>query len=170
MEKYRVVSPIKHAGKRCEVDSTVEMDVGAATPLLAAGVIAEPEASAKQPAAQGEARVRLIKAAIAGLDKANKALFNADGVTPKPDAISKAIGWPVSAAERDEVMKTDEPPAAPEGEERVNLIKAAVDGLDKENAALFAEDGATPTVEAIAKVTGWEVTAEERDTAIQAAE
>ena len=53
----------------------------------------------------------------------------------------------------------------PEGEEKLAAIKAAIAGLDANNAELFTKDG-TPKTEAIAAVTGWPVTAAERNAAI----
>lgn len=48
------------------------------------------------------------------------------------------------------------------------LIKAAVNALDQENPALWTATGA-PKVEAIAVITGWPVSAAERDDALRGA-
>ena len=53
----------------------------------------------------------------------------------------------------------------PEGEEKLAAIKAAIAGLDANNAELFTKDG-TPKTESISAVTGWPVTAAERNAAI----
>lgn len=61
-----------------------------------------------------------------------------------------------------ELSQESNKPKAPEGEERVAAIKAAIDGLDKANTELFTAGG-VPKTEAIAAVTGWPVSAKERD-------
>lgn len=53
----------------------------------------------------------------------------------------------------------------PEGEEKLAAIKLAIAGLDANNAELFTKDG-TPKTESISAVTGWPVTAAERNAAI----
>jgi len=52
----------------------------------------------------------------------------------------------------------------PEGEEKLAAIKAAIESLDAENKELFTSSGKAKT-EAIAAITGWPVSAAERDAA-----
>lgn len=105
---YPVLDSLRHNGKKYFPDSEnniVELTALEAAPLLALAVIGESVGDNKPAAPEGEERVNLIKAAIAGLDKANADLFAKDGVTPKVGAIEAVTGWPVSAAERDEALK-----------------------------------------------------------------
>lgn len=106
-KKYEVLDSLRHNGKKYFPDSEnniVELTALQAAPLLALAVVAD-SVDNKQAAPEGEERVNLIKEAIAGLDKANAELFAKDGVTPKVGAIEAVTGWPVSAAERDAVLK-----------------------------------------------------------------
>lgn len=57
----------------------------------------------------------------------------------------------------------NDPPKAPEGEERVAAIKAAIVGLNVDLADNWLKGG-QPRTEAIQAVTGWPVSAAERDT------
>lgn len=52
--------------------------------------------------------------------------------------------------------------SAPEGQERIDAIKAAIAGLNVDVADNWAKDG-KPKADVISKVTGWAVTAAERD-------
>jgi|GEM_PF-1015939 len=52
----------------------------------------------------------------------------------------------------------------PEGEEKLAAIKAAIESLDAGNKELFTSSGKAKT-EAIAAITGWPVSAAERDAA-----
>lgn len=54
------------------------------------------------------------------------------------------------------------PPPAPEGQERIDAIKAAIAGLNVDVPDNWAKDG-KPKADVISKVTGWAVTAAERD-------
>jgi hypothetical protein len=82
--------------------------------------------------------------------------------------IDDAIAEPLLELGVVELSQESNKPKAPEGEERVAAIKAAIDGLDKANAELFTNAG-VPKTDAIAAVTGWPVSAKERDEILAAA-
>ena len=108
MESYKVLSPIKHGGKRIE-DGAVELDKKTAGPLLADGLIAK--TTPQRPAApEGAEKLVKIKAAIASLDKDNAKLFTKGGV-PTTQAIEAVTGWAVSADERDAAVEIPAPAA-----------------------------------------------------------
>lgn len=60
------------------------------------------------------------------------------------------------------VLAGDAKAEAPEGQERIDAIKAAIAGLNVDVAENWAKDG-KPKSDVISKVTGWQVTAAERD-------
>ena len=105
---YRVETPILHGGARYETGQHISLTDVQAAPMLARtppliSVDAAPEVaeSSDEKARPEDAELahQAIVDAIAGLDAENTDHYNLDG-TPKVDAISAALGWPVSAAER----------------------------------------------------------------------
>lgn len=78
-------------------------------------------------------------------------LVNAIGPTDGGAAPAPAAGPAPAVAPADET-------------ERLEAIKAAIAGFDKDNADLWLKDG-KPATEAIAEITGWPVTAADRNTA-----
>lgn len=58
---------------------------------------------------------------------------------------------------------TPSAPPSPEGQERIDAIKTAIGTLNVDVAENWAKDG-KPKTDVIAKVTGWPVSAAERDT------
>ena len=79
-------------------------------------------------------------------------------------------GTPAAAPTTDAAPKTNEgqdgqtPPESPAV--RLEAIRAAIVQLNKEDATLWTAGG-KPKTEAIAAITGWPVTAAERDTAVE---
>lgn len=82
---------------------------------------------------------------------------NTDQLTEAPTGNTEA-----TAPTAGDAAKTDKPTDATALAE---MIKAAVSALDQQDPLLWTANG-KPKVEAIAMVTGWPVTAEERDTAL----
>lgn len=109
-KKYSVLSRVNHDNIDYEIGSSIELEADLAEPLLKVNAIGNSEVEVKAPAPEGEARVEAIKAAIAGLDTADTALWLKDG-KPQSGAISNVTGFVVSAAERDSVWETVKPAA-----------------------------------------------------------
>lgn len=122
MKTYKCVEPILH-DKPYTIESEIELSDKDAAPLLALGAISGIDQAEKTPAPEGEARTEAIKVAIAGLDKADAALWLKDG-KPQSGAISNIVGFVVSAAERDAVWETVKPAVS---EPKVN--DAEVNGM-----------------------------------------
>lgn len=78
-------------------------------------------------------------------DKTAKDLLEVGAIEPATSAASSAAGGPAS-------------------EEKLDAIKAVIGELDKEDATAWLKDG-KPKTEAIAALTGWPVSAAERDAA-----
>lgn len=83
----------------------------------------------------------------------------------RPDDYEGAAG---DSADQSGTGETKPPADAPtDPAERLAAIRAAIDGLDKEDESLWMADG-RPKVDAVSKITGWLVTASERDEAVKA--
>jgi hypothetical protein len=67
-------------------------------------------------------RLDAITAAIAELDPDNEEHFTRAG-KPEVRALSAVLGWPVTAAERDEAMRAPVEPPAPVQESKVRIVK-----------------------------------------------
>lgn len=107
MSKFTALSPLEHDGQRYNPGDAVELDDGQAALLLALVPPAiERPAKIAEPKTQEEL-IADIRAAIAGMDKDNKALFLADGVTPDTKALSAILGWNVSAADRNLAIRAE---------------------------------------------------------------
>lgn len=111
MKKYTALEPLNVNGKPVSVGEKIELEEKDAAQALALNAI-ELAGNAKVEAPEGEARVDAIKAAIAGLNVDVAENWARDG-KPKSDVISKVLGWPVTAAERDTIWAELHPtPAA----------------------------------------------------------
>lgn len=115
--KYTVVTAIEHDNKPYAPGKTIELDDDAAEPLLAVGAIAPmttPVVTQPQTGPTGAAeRIEQIKAAIASLDKNDKAIWTKDG-RPNLDALEEHLGWRPAAAERDQACIEMQPDASTE--------------------------------------------------------
>jgi hypothetical protein len=111
---YRVLSPVKHNGKRYEEGSKITLTEALANPLVKSGAIGawtEQAAPAKENGPEDPAeRLAAVKDAISKLNIDSAELWTAGGV-PKTEAIAKVTGWPVSAAERDAAWAEVKPKA-----------------------------------------------------------
>lgn len=100
MPKYTVLSPIKTL-EGIVSDGEIELDKKDGDDLTALNIV-EPVLNevTKPLVPEGEEKLAIIKAAIAGLNPEDKELFTNAGVA-KTTAIEAITGWAVSAAERD---------------------------------------------------------------------
>lgn len=97
---YTVKTAVEHDNERFEADSTIDLEDKQAQSLLEAGAISGPIGAAAGVApTDPQERLAAIVTAIGSLNTDNEDLWLKDG---KPDvsAISEALGWTVSAAER----------------------------------------------------------------------
>lgn len=89
-------------------------------------------------------------------------------VNGKPVSVGEAVELSDKDAEQPLALNAielsgDAKVEAPEGQERIDAIKAAISGLNVDAEENWAKDG-KPKTDAISKVTGWPVAAAERDT------
>lgn len=98
MEKFEVVSPVKHDGVLYRVGEFIEGELERFKEMLHIGSV---KISDSTPPADPQARIEAVKTAIGQLDVANPDLWLKDG-KPATEAIAAITGGPVSAAERDE--------------------------------------------------------------------
>lgn len=114
MKRYTLAGdyPMKRGGQLRVPGDVVEMKEDEAARYVAAGrlvpIVADPAAAPKSeklpavaPTDPAERRAA-IKGAAEALDPAVADNFMKDG-RPKTEALTEALGWPVTAAERDEV-------------------------------------------------------------------
>jgi len=105
---YLVKQPLKFGDDDYAVGETVEMDVKQAQSLLDIDVL-ELAAEKKGTAAKAEKptdetlNIAIVEA-IAGLDVANDKLWTQTAGVPQTAALSAALGYAVTAAERDAAL------------------------------------------------------------------
>lgn len=112
MKKYIALEPLNVGGTPVKVGDPVELSEKDAEQPLALNAIAL-DAATPPAAPEGQARIDAIKVAIAGLNVDVAENWAKDG-KPKADVLSKVLGWPVAAAERDAIWLElhPAPPAA----------------------------------------------------------
>ncbi len=116
--EYTVLSPLRRNGKDYQPGESVELEPDTASTLRLVAIkvvkvkpaavvpIKTPETPPKsEQKPEGDALRAAIREAAASLDKADKALWMADGKTPQVTAIEAVLGYGITAAERDEVLK-----------------------------------------------------------------
>ena len=94
MEKFEVVSPVKHDGVLYRIGEFIEGQLEHLEELLHIGSLKV------APDADPQARLEAVKAAIVQIDPANLDLWLKDG-KPATEALAAITAGPVSAAERD---------------------------------------------------------------------
>lgn len=97
MQKYIVTSPVKLPDGIRQEGETIELDEQTAAELVALGVL-------KNTAPDPDERAAAIQAAIAALDHENPDYWLKDN-RPDAGALSAALGFTVSAGERDAAWK-----------------------------------------------------------------
>ncbi len=97
MEKFEVVSPVKHDGVLYRIGEFIEGKLEHLEELLHIGSL---QVASDTPPADPQARLEAVKAAIVQLDPANLDLWLKDG-KPATEALAAVTAGPVSAAERD---------------------------------------------------------------------
>ena len=121
-KSYICDSLVNHDGKLHAIGEIIELTDDAAEPLLALGRISVPASDpvpsnvvslgdakkkpsdSEQEPSDPDERQAAILAAIDGLDKDDGNLWLKSGA-PDTRALSEALGWKVTAAERDEALR-----------------------------------------------------------------
>ncbi len=175
---YFVMDTLLHNGQKYFPEgenNQVELTDSEAAPLLISGVLAAEAVEGETNTSNTEHDVLIgsseFNATIDLIDNTQIQLGDLVAQTHASSGLSVADWNALEQADRDaklndQLALLNKPPAP---EERVNLIKQAIAGLDKENKGLFTKDGVTPKTDAIAAVTGWPVSAEERNAVLKAA-
>lgn len=146
---YTVASPLEFDGRRYEPGEPVDLAADIARPLIADGVLVDPDAPAARPALSGE-----LQGALDSLRRAPPAQIRAfferlsedDGIRAKFDAAGSM------------------PPGGTGEEGREAQIVGAVRGLDPNDKTLWTRGG-SPKVEAIEATLGFDIDSAERDAA-----
>ena len=159
---YTVASPLEFDGRRYEPGEPVALAADIAGPLIADGVIVDPDAPVARPALSGELEHALESIRRARPDQIRaffERLSEDDGIRAKFDT---ADSMPPGGA-------GEEGPGSESGTGREARIASAVRGLDPDDKTLWTRDG-SPRVEAIEAALGFGIDAPERDAAWAAVE
>lgn len=151
---YTVASPLEFDGRRYEPGEPVELAADIAGPLIADGVLVDPDASAVRAALSGELERALDSIRRAPPDQIRtffERLSEDDGIRAKFDAADST------------------PPEGAGEEGREAQIVGVVRGLDPDDETLWTRAG-PPKVEAIEAALGFDIDTAERDAAWAAVE
>jgi len=170
MPDYLVKQPLKFDSDDYDVGETVTMDAKQAKSLLEIDAL-ESAAEAKKPEKKAAVKAEkptdgtlnaAIVEAIAGLDVANEKLWTQTAGVPQTAALSAALGYAVTATERDAALV---PVEKPSDAVLFQQIINAVASLDKDDADLWTNSGKAQ-VAAIEAVLGFGISAKDRDAAL----
>lgn len=100
-----------------------------------------------------------------GIDAATLAALKADQILDVSETPPADFAAAQTPAREDGKSGNDDAPVDPAA--RLETIKAAIKSMDRSNPDLFTKDG-TPKVPELEKITGWPVSAAERDAAYDA--
>ena len=165
---YTVASPLEFDGRRYEPGEPVELAADIAGPLIADGVLVDPDASQlprrarPSPTLSGELERALDSIRRASPDQIRaffERLSGDDGIRAKFDA---ADSTPPGGA-------GEEGPGSESGAGREARIAGVVRGLDPDDETLWTRAG-PPKVEAIEAALGFDIDTAERDAAWAAVE
>ena len=117
MPDYKVKQPLKFGDDDIEIGGTVTMSAKQAESLLEIDVLEPlPKAGATTETQKpdGEALNVAILEAVAGLDTADEELWTQTAGVPQTAALSRALGYAVTASERDAALASSENDGAAE--------------------------------------------------------